>query len=93
MMNKKLRAILIVLGAVLVLWGTVFFVDYSRATSLKAPIFVVSAGVTADDGGSGTYYGLGYTVYVKKSIDPDYGVTVRAVEMRMFGNVIGASVT
>ena len=50
------------------------------------------AGVTADDGGSGTYYGLGYKVEVKKIVDVEYGIKTVKVEMYMFGKLIVASV-
>lgn len=92
-MKLKMRRILVALCVLFLLWGTVFLVDYTRATSLKAPIFALSLGVTADDGGSGVYYGLGYTVAVEKYLDADHGACIRSVEMRVLGHVIAASIT
>lgn len=51
-MKKIITSIIV---ALVFLWGIIFFTDYSRCRNFKEPIFVV-AGVTADDGGSGTYY-------------------------------------
>ncbi len=92
MSRKAIRITLIVSAAVMILWGAVFVTDFIRCGSLKAPLFVVAAGVTADDGGSGIYRGLGYTVDVEKYIDAQYGVCIRSVEMSVLGKVISASV-
>lgn len=93
MKRKTKKRIAAALAALAVLWGAMFATDYVRCTSLKEPLFVTAKGVTADDGGSGTYQGLGYTVEVEKYLDADCGVCVRSVEMRMFGRVIAASIT
>ncbi|MBR4027783.1 MAG: hypothetical protein IKJ01_09605 [Lachnospiraceae bacterium] len=47
----------------------------------------------ADDEGPGVYQGLGYMVELEKYIDAEYGVCIRSIEMRMFGQVITASIT
>ena len=86
-MKKIVIAILVVL---VVLWGVMFFIDYSRCSHLKEPIFVV-AGVTADDGGSGIYYGLGYKVKMEKRILPEYGPTLLKIDMYLFDMfIVGA---
>lgn len=94
-MSKKAknRIIISVLCAVVVFWSIAFVTDYVRASSLKAPIFVVASGATVEDGGSRTYYGLGYSVHVGKYADDECGSVINSVEMRMFGKVIAASVT
>lgn len=61
---KKIVISIIVL--LIVLWTVILFIDYSRCSHLKEPIFVVPT-ITADDGGSGTYYGLWYKVKIKKA--------------------------
>lgn len=66
-MKKSLKILIGVIVAIIILWGIIFFIDYSRCSNFKEPIFVV-AGETADDGGSGTYYGLGYKVKMEKTI-------------------------
>lgn len=93
MKRKTKKRIAVVLAVLAVLWGAMFATDYVRCASLKEPLFVTAKGVTADDGGSGTYQGLGYTVEVEKCLDAEYGVCVQSVEMRMFGRVIAASIT
>ncbi len=92
MMKKRTKIILISIGVLLVVWFAMFVTDYMRCGSLKEPIFVVSKNTTADDGGSGTYQGLGYSVYVEKNIDAEYGVTLVRVEMSMFGKVVSAAI-
>lgn len=91
-MKKKVKIILIIVGLFVILWGTTFTTDYIRSSSLKEPLFVVPV-VTADDGGSGTYQGIGYTVEVKKHIDSELGVCVDSVEMKIFGKTISASIS
>ena len=85
---KKLITIIIILIA---LWGIIFFIDYSRCSNFKEPIFVVS-GVTADDGGSGIYYGLGYKVKIEKTISAEYGMSLVRVEMYMFNKFITGAI-
>ena len=89
--RKGLKALLITVLALAVLWLAVVAVDYHRCGSLQEPLFVV-AGETADDGGSGLYRGLGYTVRLEVHIDAEYGKVVDAVEMTMFGRVVSASI-
>lgn len=84
------KIVISVLAVLIVLWGVIFFIDCSRCSHFKEPIFVI-AGVTADDGGTGTYYGLGYKVKIEKTISPEYGLTLVKVEMYMFDKfIVGA---
>ena len=84
------KIVVSVLIGLIVLWGIIFCIDYSRCSHFKEPIFVV-AGTTADDGGSGTYYGLGYKVKMEKTISAEYGPTLVKVEMYMFDQfIVGA---
>lgn len=91
-MKRSAKIALSVMSAAILIWTAAFVVDYSCALNLRKPVFVV-AGETADDGGSGAYYGLGYTVNLDVYLDADYGLTVQSVEMRMFGRVIAASIS
>ena len=75
----------------LLLWIGIFSVDCTRCMNLKAPLFVIPLEVTADDGGSGRYQGLGYTVNVEKHLDAELGLQVVAVEMRVMGRTVAAS--
>ena len=50
------------------------------------------SGETADDGGFGTYYGLGYKVEVEKNISAEYGLQLVKVEMYMFDKFITGAI-
>ena len=89
-MNKKVKLIII---SISILWLAVFTTDFIRCSSFLEPIFVVPIETTADDGGSGIYQGLGYTVTVEKYVDAEYGSVLSSVEMRVFGQVIAASIS
>ena len=89
---NTIRKILATVFCVLIVgWLTIFATDFIRCNSLKAPIFVV-AGLTADDGGSGVYYGLGYKVEMRKYIDEEGVLKLSSVEMAVLGKVISASI-
>ena len=90
-MNKKFKILIIILLGLLILWGIIFGIDYFRVANFKMPIFV-KAGETVDDGGSGTYYGLGYRVEVEKNISAEYGVLLEKIEMYMFDKVVMAAI-
>jgi len=90
-MNKVLKILISVLGVILVLWGLIFTVDFIRCGNFKEPIFVI-AGETADDGGSGIYYGLGYQVKVEKNISSGAGPELVKVEMYMFDKFITGAI-
>ncbi len=90
-MKKGKKIVITVIAAVLVLWSSMFITDYVRCNNLEEPIFAV-ASVTADDGGSGTYRGLGYTVELEKHIDAEYGAVTDSVEMRLFGILVFAAI-
>jgi len=88
------KKLITVYCALLILWGGMFITDFIRCGSLRKPLFVVGiADTLADDGGSGTYRGLGYTVEVEGELTAEYGYVVQSVEMWMFGKVISASIT
>ena len=86
------KIVISIIIALIVLWGIIFFIDYSRCANFKEPIFVVS-GVTADDGGSGTYYGLGYKVKMEKNISAEAGPALVKVEMYIFDKFITGAIS
>jgi len=90
-MNKILKILMSILGVILVLWGLVFTVDFIRCSRFKMPVFVV-AGETADDGGTGIYYGLGYKVKIEKNISAKYGPELIKIEMYMFDKFITGAI-
>ena len=90
-MNKKLKVLLIIVLSLILLWVVIFAIDYFRCSNLKMPIFVIP-GETADDGGSGTYYGLGYSVEVEKNVSAEYGIQIESVEMYIFDKFVGGAI-
>lgn len=88
-MKRKIAMVLVLL---LVLWMVVFAVDYFRCMDLKKPVFAIAR--TVDDGGSGTYHGLGYRVEIEGHLDAEYGYVVESTEIWLFGLfLIGAAIT
>ena len=67
-MNKK--KIIIAIACAVVLWIAVGIVDYGRVHSFEKPIFCVGTEL-ADDGGSGTYVGLGYSFDIEGNFMPE----------------------
>lgn len=90
-MKTGFKILISVIITLIVLWGTIFFINYSRCSNFKEPIFVV-AGITADDGGSGIYYGLGYKFKIEKTMSVEYGPTLVRVEMYMFDKFIAGAI-
>ena len=81
-MKKKLLlpALLLIL-----LWFAAGTVDVLRVTAFEKPLFSVPC-VTADDGGSGHYQGLGYSFDIKGNFLPeDEFPGVTAYSLRIFG--------
>lgn len=79
-MNKNIKIVISIILILIIIWGVIFFADFFRCVNFKMPIFVISD-ETADDGGSGIYYGLGYKVIVEKNISAEYGVLLEKIEM------------
>ena len=66
--KKTITAIGIILTLLLLLSISTGIFDYFRVYSAEKPIFKIS--VTADDGGSGIYYGLGYQIEITGNFMP-----------------------
>lgn len=90
-MNKKLKIIIGILISILILWGIIFFIDYSRVSHFEEPIFVIR-GEILRDGGSYKGYGIGYRVEVKKTTSVEYGIQLEKVEMYMFDRFITGAI-
>ncbi len=93
---KIKHKIIAFISFVVAIWFGMFITDYNRTTNLKQPLFcpVIKDGVTADDGGSGTFMGPGYTVTLKKQLD-EYsagGVKICYAEIKIFGKTIAAAI-
>ena len=61
-MGRKLKKILFIIGAFIILWSTFFITDIVMVNKNKKPIFAIKV-ADYDDGGSKKYIGLFYNVY------------------------------
>ena len=68
-MNKK-KKICILIITLLVFWLIIGVTDFVRVHSFEKPLFCVGT-KTADDGGSGHYVGLGYSVDIEGNLMPE----------------------
>ena len=90
--NRVVKVIVTISALFILIWGGMFVTDFIRCNSFKTPIFVSTSDNIADDGVSGTYKGLGYTVNVRKHVSAEYGIVLESVEMSVFGKVVSASI-
>ena len=86
-MNRTAKIIGCIVCVVVILWSAIFLTDLTLVRNGGEPVFVI-AFATADDGGSGTYLGLGYTAEIDKYLHVDYGVITTGVELHFFGRTI-----
>ena len=91
-MNRTAKTIICIVCAAVILWSVMFLTDLTLVRNGGEPVFVI-AFATADDGGSGTYLGLGYTAEIYKHLDVDHGVITDGVYLRMFGRYIAGWMT
>lgn len=87
MKKRILKTVTIAAAAPVLVWAAAFAADYTRGASLKEPIFAF------EDGDTGFYRGMGYTVEVEKYTDPEPGEYVGSVEMKMPGKIVSASIS
>jgi len=88
--SQKYKKILLCIVCILVIcWLAMFTTDFIRSSALKNPVFAQTR-ATADDGGSGTYQGLGYKIEVKMSVGVEYGRRTDCVKIYIFGREIAA---
>lgn len=90
-MKKRVKFSLIALVVVIIIWITMFTTDYIRVSSLKTPIFTIKSNIK-DDLGSGTYYGLGYSIEIQKMRFPEKDIAIEFSEMYILGKLINASI-
>ena len=73
----------------IIIWVIIIFIDYNIVfSSFKKPIFTIIT-KTQDDGGSGTYKGLGYSFKINGNFMPEdefSGIT--HAKFYLFGNKI-----
>lgn len=86
---RRKKALIPLLIAVL-LWLIFGTVDYFRVASFEKPLFCVP-GITADDGGSGHYQGLGYSFDIRGNFLPEAECPgVREYSYYLFGAAVGS---
>ena len=94
MLKRLFVFVLCFVFSVAVLGGIMFGVDYHRVSNLKKPVFARGVPETLfDDGGSGTYQGLGYTVELEGQLTAEYGYVVEQAEMYVLGQLVFAAIT
>ena len=86
----KKKGIFIVFLCVIVLWVAMGVVDYVRVSNFKRPVFcLLDAESGYDDGGSGTYRGLGYSFDIMGHFMPeDAQPGVTEYTCYLFGNEV-----
>lgn len=87
MKNRTVKTVMIAAAALVLVWAAAFTADYIRSASLKEPIFAF------EDGDTGFYRGMGYTVEAERYTDPEPGEYVGSVEMKMLGKIVSASIS
>lgn len=92
MLKRLFVFFLCLVFSVAVLGSIMFCVDYHRSSNLNKPMFAIGID-TADDGGSGTYRGLGYTVKIEGELTAEYGFVVHEVKMYALGQLVFAAIT
>ena len=94
MLKRLFVFFLCLVFSVAVLGGIMFGVDYHRVSNLEKPLFARGTPETLyDDGGSGTYQGLGYTVELEGQLTAEYGYVIYKAEMFAFGQLVFAAIT
>ncbi len=85
--KKTIRIVGIILGVLLLLSVGSGTFDYFRVYSAEKPIFTIA--VTADNGGTGTYYGLGYQIEIKGNFMPEDPIAgIKYVKYSVLGTSI-----
>ena len=94
MLKRLFVFFLCLVFSVAVLGGIMFGVDYHRVSNLEKPLFARGTPETLyDDGGSGTYQGLGYTVVIDGELTAEYGFVVHEAELYLLGQLVFAAIT
>lgn len=85
---KKKVIILVAIIVLLVAWGGIAYSDYADvAISFDKPQFCITT-MTADDGGSGKYIGLGYSFDIDGHLESSGRYEVDKYAYKIFGITI-----
>ena len=86
-MKKKVIILVVIIG-LLVAWSSIAYSDYADvAISFDKPQFCITT-MTADDGGSGKYIGLGYSFYLDGHLESNGKYEVDQYTYKIFGITI-----
>ena len=90
----KKKSIIIAIICIIVLWITMGLVDYIRVSGFERPIFcLLDVENSYEDGGSGTYKGLGYSFDIMGNFMPeDEYPGVTSYTYYVFGNEVSAGI-
>lgn len=70
-MKKSIKITLVFFLSILLIWIFIIVFDFIRINrKVQKPLFIISE-KTMDDGGSGLYKGLGYSVYIEGNFMPE----------------------
>lgn len=85
-MTTGKKKIIKIVCIVLAIWLALLLIDLAMVAGGNKPVFCLGI-ITADDGGSGLYYGLGYGFDIKGNFmpeDTDRGVTSYTMYLLFF---------
>lgn len=68
--KTKHKMVMILIGCLILMWGSFFVTDYIRCKNDQTPIFCVDLALY-DDGGSVYYVGLFYNYYRVRTFNPE----------------------
>ena len=90
----KKKSIIIAIICIIVLWITMGLVDYIRVSGFERPIFcLLDVENSYEDGGSGTYEGLGYSFDIMGNFMPeDEYPGVTSYTYYVLGNEVSAGI-
>lgn len=88
-MKKKWTIVVLI---VVVLWLAAGITDFARVTDFEKPLFCVLTN-GADDGGSGTYIGLGYSFDIQGNFMPEDELPgVTCFTAKLFGMTVTSGI-
>ncbi|NLB23772.1 MAG: hypothetical protein GX833_11085 [Clostridium sp.] len=90
----KKKSIIIAIACLLVLWIAMGLADYIKVSNFERPIFcLLDVENSYEDGGSGTYNGLGYSFDIKGNFMPeDEYPGVTRYTYYVFGSEVSAGI-
>ena len=72
MLTTGKKRVLFTIAVIACLWLLIGIIDFVRVHSFERPIFcILPTEYAADDGGSGTYVGLGYSFEIQGNFMPE----------------------